>query len=148
MEKYFWVKDQVSTDFCFGIEVQKLLKNRTNLPVWYMGCMFHKRSDYPAKGQQTLINCTWGKASHQTVLGCSQKLLQQLGLVRHSLPASLARLSTAPDLPTFSLPARSTYTKETGRVGLPQNLFQDPENSVFRWTESKQLCNHMMCNYQ
>ena len=25
------------------------------------------------------------------------------------LPASLARLSTAPDLPMFSLPARSTY---------------------------------------
>ena len=27
------------------------------------------------------------------------------------LPASFARLSTAPDLPIFSLPARSTYWK-------------------------------------
>lgn len=30
-------------------------------------------------------------------------------LNKRNLPASLARLSTAPDRPTFSLPARSTY---------------------------------------
>ena len=79
----------------------------------------HKTGDYTSKGKKTLIDVACQKNKKELFLVGYIVSVRFLFFGRQNikkycfLPASRALLSTAPDLPIFSLPAKST------RLSLP-----------------------------